>query len=75
MVMSPLEPDGRGRWSECSRSTEGLDLQNTSPRDGPSGLKTHRVVATLMERGIVHVERRGNTKEVTLAKWFLDGMG
>jgi uncharacterized membrane protein len=41
---------------------------------GLSRLKTHRVVATLAERGIVLVERRGNTNEVSLAKWFLDGM-
>jgi uncharacterized membrane protein len=39
-----------------------------------SRLKTHRVVASLSERGIVHVEKRGNTNEVTLVKWFHDGM-
>ena len=33
------------------------------------------IVATLTERGIVHVEKHGNTSEVSLAKWFLDGMG
>ena len=42
---------------------------------GMSRLKTHRVVATLTERGIVHVERRGNTNEVSLAEWFLAAMG
>ena len=41
---------------------------------GLSRLKTHRVVAALSERGIVLVEHRGNTNEVTLAKWFHDGM-
>ena len=41
---------------------------------GLSRLKTHRVVATLSERGIVQVEHRGNTNEVMLAKWFHDGM-
>ena len=41
---------------------------------GLSRLKTHRVVAALSERGIVMVEHRGNTNEVTLAKWFHDGM-
>lgn len=41
---------------------------------GLSRLKTHRVVAALSERGIVQVEHRGNTNEVTLAKWFHDGM-
>jgi uncharacterized membrane protein len=39
-----------------------------------SRLKTHRVVASLSERGIVLVEKRGNTNEVTLVKWFHDGM-
>ncbi|MGA1975546.1 MAG: hypothetical protein ABSG92_07915 [Conexivisphaerales archaeon] len=39
-----------------------------------SRLKTHRVVAALSERGIVHAEKRGNTNEVSLAKWFQDGM-
>ena len=41
---------------------------------GLSRLKTHRVVAALSERGSVQVEHHGNTNEVTLAKWFLDGM-
>ena len=39
-----------------------------------SRLKTHRVIAALSERGIVQVEKRGNSNEVTLAKWFLEGM-
>jgi len=33
-------------------------------------LKTHRVVAALSERGIVIVEKYGNTKQVSLVKWF-----
>jgi uncharacterized membrane protein len=41
---------------------------------GLSRLKTHRVIATLSERGIVVAEKKGNTNEVTLAKWFHDGM-
>jgi uncharacterized membrane protein len=41
---------------------------------GISRLKTHRVVAALSERGIVRVEKRGNTNEVSLEKWFQDGM-
>jgi uncharacterized membrane protein len=39
-----------------------------------SRLKTHRVIAALSERGIVHVEKRGNTNEVSLVKWFHEGM-
>ena len=41
---------------------------------GLSRLKTHRVVASLSERGIVVAEKRGNTNEVTLVGWFRDGM-
>jgi uncharacterized membrane protein len=41
---------------------------------GLSRLKTHRVVASLSERGIVHVEKKGNTNEVSLEKWFQEGM-
>ncbi len=32
------------------------------------------VIAALSERGIVHVEVQGNTNEVSLVKWFHDGM-
>ena len=41
---------------------------------GLSRLKTHRVIAALSERGIVLAEKHGNTNEVTLVKWFHDGM-
>jgi uncharacterized membrane protein len=41
---------------------------------GLSRLKTHRVVAALSERGIVHVEAKGNTNEVSLVQWFHEGM-
>ncbi len=41
---------------------------------GLSRLKTHRVVAALSERGIVTAEKHGNTNQVTLVKWFHEGM-
>src|SRR5207245_8149970 len=41
---------------------------------GLSRLNTHRVVAALSERGIVQVEKYGNTTQVRLAKWFHDVM-
>ncbi len=41
---------------------------------GLSRLKTHRVVAALSERGIVIVEKHGNTNQVSLVKWFHEGM-
>ncbi len=36
---------------------------------GLSKLKTHRIVSRLAERGVVTVERSGNTNQVTLAPW------
>ena len=37
---------------------------------GLSRLKTHRIVSRLAERGIVTLERRGNTNEVLLSNWL-----
>ena len=36
---------------------------------GLSRLKTHRIVSRLAERGVVSVEKSGNTNQVTLAPW------
>ncbi len=40
---------------------------------GLSRLKTHRIVARLAERGVVTVEKSGNTNQVTLAPWLMEG--
>src|SRR4030065_693433 len=37
---------------------------------GLSRLKTHRIVSRLAERGIVTLERSGNTNEVQLSSWL-----
>jgi uncharacterized membrane protein len=37
---------------------------------GLSRLKTHRIVARLAERGIVTLEKTGNTNQVFLANWL-----
>jgi len=37
---------------------------------GLSRLKTHRIIARLAERGIVSLEKTGNTNQVFLANWF-----
>ena len=37
---------------------------------GLSRLKTHRIVARLAERGIVSLEKTGNTNQVLLANWL-----
>ncbi|MCL5876712.1 MAG: hypothetical protein M1540_02750 [Candidatus Bathyarchaeota archaeon] len=37
---------------------------------GLSRLQTHRIIARLTERGIVTIEKTGNTNQVTLAEWL-----
>ena len=75
MVMRTLKPDER-KVVGVLKVHGGSYLQKFITQEtGLSRLKTHRVVATLAERGIVQVQKRGNTNEVSLAKWFLDGMG
>ena len=37
---------------------------------GLSKLKTHRIVSRLAERGVVTVERSGNTNQLSLAAWM-----
>ncbi len=39
---------------------------------GLSRLKTHRIVSRLAERGIVTLEKAGNTNEVHLSSWLLN---
>jgi uncharacterized membrane protein len=74
MVMKTLRPDER-RVVGVLKVHGGSYIQKFITREsGLSRLKTHRVVAALAERGIVRVERRGNSNDVTLAKWFLEGM-
>ena len=75
MVMRTLKPDER-KVVGVLKVHGGRYLQKFITQEtGLSRLKTHRVVATLAERGIVQVQKRGNTNEVSLAKWFLEGMG
>jgi uncharacterized membrane protein len=75
MVLRTLKPDER-KVVDVLKVHGGTYMQKFITREsGLSRLKTHRVVAALTERGIVHIEKRGNTNEVSLAKWFLDGMG
>lgn len=50
---------------------QGKYLQKYITKDtGLSKLKTHRIVARLSERGIVTVEKTGNTNMVYLADWL-----
>jgi hypothetical protein len=74
IVMRALKPDER-KVVGVIRLHGGSYVQKFITREaGLSRLKTHRVVAALAERGIVRVEKRGNSNEVTLAEWFLEGM-
>jgi hypothetical protein len=74
MVMKTLKPEER-MIVNILKVHGGTYLQKFIGQEtGMSRLKIHRVVTTLSERGIVHIERKGNTNEVSLAKWFLDGM-
>jgi hypothetical protein len=74
VVLKTLKPEER-KVVNVLDGHGGTYLQKFITKEaGLSRLKTHRVVAALSERGIVHVEKRGNTNEVSLAKWFHDGM-
>jgi uncharacterized membrane protein len=73
-VLRTLRPEERKVVSVLD-AHGGKYLQKYVTKEaGLSRLKTHRVVAALSERGIVVVEKRGNTNEVSLVKWFHDGM-
>jgi len=74
MVMRTLKPDEQ-KVVGVLKVHGGSYIQKFITQEaGLSRLKTHRVVAALAERGIVHVEKKGNSNEVNLAKWFLEGM-
>ena len=74
MVMRTLKPDER-KVVGVLKVHGGTYIQKFITQEaGLSRLKTHRVVAALSERGIVRVEKRGNSNDVTLASWFLEGM-
>ena len=74
MVMRTLKPDERSIVNVLD-AHGGTYLQKYITKEaGLSRLKTHRLVAALSERGVVQIERYGNTNQVRLAKWFHDGM-
>ncbi len=74
LVLKTLKPAERSIVSVLD-GHGGTYLQKYITKEaGLSRLKTHRVVAALSERGIVIVEKYGNTNQVSLVKWFHDGM-
>jgi uncharacterized membrane protein len=74
VVMRTLRPEER-KVVGVLDNHGGTYLQKYITKEAElSRLKTHRVVAALSERGIVHVEKKGNTNEVSLVEWFRKGM-
>ena len=74
VVLRTLKPEER-RVVSVLDAHGGTYLQKFITKEaGLSRLKTHRIIAALSERGIVHVEKRGNTNEVSLVKWFHERM-
>jgi len=74
IVLKTLKPEERNIVGVLDQHG-GTYLQKFITKEaGLSRLKTHRVVAALSERGVVIVEKYGNTNQVSLVKWFHDGM-
>ena len=74
MVLKTLKPEERSIVNVLDVHG-GTYLQKYITKEaGLSRLRTHRLVAALAERGIVQVEKQGNTNQVSLAKWFHEGM-
>jgi uncharacterized membrane protein len=56
---------------EVLENHKGKYLQKYLGKEaGLSRLKTHRILARFAERGIVSLEKRGNTNEVKLEEWL-----
>lgn len=69
-VLKTLNEDER-KVVEVLKAHEGKYLQKYIRKEaGLSRLQTHRVVARLAERGIVTLEKTGNTNTVLLANWL-----
>ena len=69
-VVKTLTSEER-RVIEVLAAHDGKYLQKYIRKEaGLSRLKTHRIVARLAERGIVSLEKTGNTNQVFLANWL-----
>lgn len=69
-VMKTLTDEER-KVVEVLAAHDGRYLQKYIRKEtGLSRLKTHRIVARLAERGIVSLEKTGNTNQVFLANWL-----
>jgi uncharacterized membrane protein len=74
MVLRTLKPDERSIVNVLDVHGGTYLQKYISKEAGLSRLKTHRIVAALSERGIIQVEKYGNTNQIMLVKWFHDGM-
>ncbi len=69
VLMRTSKPEEK-RVLEVLAAHDGSYLQKFVVKEaGLSKLKTHRIVSRLAERGVVSVERSGNTNQLTLAPW------
>lgn len=69
VLMRTSKPEEK-KVLEVLRAHGGSYLQKFVVKEaGLSRLKTHRIVSRLAERGVVMVERSGNTNELSLAPW------
>jgi uncharacterized membrane protein len=69
-VLKTLKEDER-KVADFLINNDGKYLQKYVRKEaGLSRLKTHRVLARLAERGIVTLEKTGNTNEVRIADWL-----
>ena len=69
-VVKTLNDEER-RVIDVLKAHDGKYLQKyIKSETGLSRLKTHRIVARLVDRGIVTIEKFGNTNEVVLANWL-----
>ena len=59
------------RIIEVLNAHDGKSLQKYIRKEaGLSRLKTHRIIARFAERGLVTLEKTGNTNQVSLANWL-----
>ena len=71
VLIRTSKPEERGVL-EVLAAHQGSYLQKFVVKEaGLSKLRTHRIVSRLAERGVVYVERSGNTNQVTLAPWVM----
>jgi len=70
VLLRTCKPEER-KVLEVLAAHDGKYLQKYISREsGLSKLRTHRIVARFVERGIVTASRSGNTNEVSLADWL-----